>query len=104
MLPRAGGAEGAGYHGAMGFPGGSAWAMVRDVAAGYVLVTEKSLQRFQPGELDKLAFELDRRLREIRGEAVPPAETDRVRQRQRYMQRLSGARRVLQHHRQTRRR
>ena len=52
----------------MGFPGGSAYAMVRDVAEGYLLVTERTFKMMSRPELDQLTFEIDRHLRELRGD------------------------------------
>ncbi|MGH9465416.1 MAG: hypothetical protein ACRD0X_07185 [Thermoanaerobaculia bacterium] len=79
----------------MTFPGGSAWAMVRDISEGYLLVTERSFVRLQRGELDQLTFELDRRLREVRGEQPPLDATAELQLRHRRISRLVGAQRIL---------
>jgi len=55
----------------MGIPGGSAYAMSRDIAEGYTLVTERTFKTLTPAELDKLVFEMDRHLRELRGDQPP---------------------------------
>ena len=52
------------------FSGGSACAMAKDIAEGFLLVTERTYQRFEPAQLDQLAFELDRALRDIRGDQL----------------------------------
>ena len=50
------------------FLGGSAYAMAKDIAEGYVLVTERTYLRLLAPELDQLAFEMDRAMRDIRSE------------------------------------
>lgn len=82
-----------GYHvGTMAtFPGGSAWAMVRDVAEGYLLLTERSFRQFDRADLDKLQFELDRKLRELRGEQAPLDDLSAIQLRNRRLQRLQTA-------------
>lgn len=78
------------------FPGGSAWAMARDIAEGYVLVTERSFRPFARGELDQIKFELDRRMREIRGEQPSLDDLAAIQLRNRRIQRLRSAQMVLQ--------
>ena len=71
-MPGAGWSSSAGISGydptPMGFPGGSAYTMVRDVAEGYLLVTERTFKMMTRPELDQLTFEIDRHLRELRGD------------------------------------
>lgn len=73
------------------FPGGSAWAMARDIAEGFVLVTERTFARFERSQLDQLAFELDRAMREVRGEAVPLEDLAAIQVKNRKLTRLTGA-------------
>jgi hypothetical protein len=80
----------------MTFPGGSAWAMVRDIGEGYLLVTERTFARMPPTELDQVTFELDRKLREVRGDQPPLDATAELQLRNRRISRLVGAQRVLQ--------
>ena len=70
--------------------------MVRDIGDGYVLVTERTLRRFQPVQLDQLTVELERRIREVRADQPDLADTKAVQIRNRRIQRLSTARRILQ--------
>ena len=56
----------------MAFPGGSAYAMARDVGEGYLLVTERTFKTMTRSELDQIVFEMDRYLRELRGEPARP--------------------------------
>jgi hypothetical protein len=73
------------------FPGGSAWAMAKDVAEGFLLVTERTFTRFDRAQLDQLAFEMDRALREIRAEAVPLDDLAAIKVKNRKLTRLTGA-------------
>ena len=77
------------------FAGGSAWAMAKDVAEGYLLVTERTFARFERAQLDQLAFELDRALREVRGEAVPLEDLAAIKVKNRKITRLTGAASML---------
>jgi hypothetical protein len=81
------------------FPGGSAWALARDIAAGHFLVTERTFQAFNRGQLDKLTFELDRCLREVRAEQPPLEDTRAVQDRNRRIQRLNTAAMILRSYR-----
>lgn len=73
------------------FPGGSAWAMAKDIAEGYVICTERTFQRFAVNELDQLAFEIDRMQRDVRGNQPALDDLPAIQQRNRKLQRLSGA-------------
>ncbi len=82
------------------FPGGSAYTMVREIADGYFLVTERTFGRFGTPELEKIRFELDRCLREIRGEQPAIDDLPAVRVRNRRIQRLASAQLMLNSYRQ----
>jgi hypothetical protein len=79
-----------------GFLGGSAWAMAKDIAEGHILTTERMMRRLNRAELDKLAHEVDRKLRELRGETPEADDTAAVQARHRRIQRLRGALTVVQ--------
>lgn len=85
------------------FAGGSAFGMAQQIGDGIVLVNARTFQRMSAEELRQLGFELEKRLRGLRGEAPPTDDTRAVQDRQRRIQRLTGAVRMLQSH-QTRRR
>jgi hypothetical protein len=87
----------------MSFPGGSAWAMARDVQAGVLLVTERTFLRFQVAEMDQFNTEVERQLRDVRGVQAPPDDVAATQVRQRKMQRLSSAQVVLRAHRKHKR-
>ncbi len=63
--------------------------MVRDIADGYYLLTERSFRPFSRPELEKIQFEIDRRLRELRGDQPPIDDLPAVQGRNRRIQRLS---------------
>jgi hypothetical protein len=75
----------------MAFPGGSAYAMARDVAEGYLVVTERSFKTMTRSDLDQFTFEADRYLRELRSAQPALDDVPALQQRQRRMQRLNGA-------------
>lgn len=81
------------------FIGGSAWAMARDIGAGFILVTERTLRRLGTSELDKLAFEMGRLLRDVRAEQPPLDDIMKLRARNQKLMRLSRAQRVVQAYR-----
>ena len=84
----------------MSVPGGSAFAFARDIGEGYQTVTERSFKGLSKGEMDTLAFELDRALRDIRGEQAPLEDLVAIQARSRKIQRLNGALMMLRTYRQ----
>jgi hypothetical protein len=84
------------------FPGGSAYAMARDIAEGYTTVNERTFKNMVRPELDQLTFEMDRHLRELRGEIPAQDDTPALQQRNRRIQRLNTAMVVLRSYRQKR--
>jgi hypothetical protein len=79
----------------MGIPGGSAYAMSRDIAEGYTLVTERTFKTLTAAELDKLVFEMDRYLRELRGDQPSLDDLPAIQLRNRRIQRINQAMLVL---------
>jgi hypothetical protein len=53
------------------FLGGSAPAMANQIAEGYTLLTAVQLKRLSDAELDALQFELEKLLRDLRGQVIP---------------------------------
>lgn len=84
----------------MAFPSGSAYAMTRDIAEGFTLVTERTLRVLTLADLEKLAFEMDRHMRELRGDQPPLDDIPAIQQRNRRIQRLNQALLVLRSVRQ----
>lgn len=84
----------------MTFPGGSAWAMARDIAEGFTLVTERSFRAMTRADLDQLSFEIERHMRELRGDPPPGDDLSAIQLRNRRVQRLNTAVMVLRSYRQ----
>lgn len=75
----------------MAIPGGSAFGYARDIAEGFQVVTERSFKGLSKPEMDQLAFEIDRALRDIRGDQVPVDDLPLIQAKNRKIQRLNGA-------------
>jgi len=88
----------------MSFVGGSAPAMAHQVTEGFTLVSAVSLKRLTLPELEKLQFELEKRQRDIRGEAVDLADHAALQKRNRRLSRLDSGLRTIRGTLQTRRR
>ena len=73
------------------FLGGSAYAMVRDIAEGYIITTELTFRKFGAADFTSFLFEADKLLREFRGTVVPAGEVEATKKRQRRMQRIQQA-------------
>ena len=84
------------------FPGGSAFAMARDIGEGFQSVTERTFLRMTRAELDKLTFEMNRLLMEVRGNQPDIDDLPAVQQRNRKIQRLNTAMMILRAFRQKR--
>jgi hypothetical protein len=80
------------------FAGGSPWAMARDIGEGFVLITDRSLTRMSRAEVDKLSFELERCLRDVRGAPSTDLETVELQRRNRKLLKLASAQRVVRAH------
>ena len=74
--------------------------MARDIAEGYHLVTERTFKTMSRGEVEQLALELDRCLRDIRGEQPPLDDLDLIKSRNRRIQRLNQAFMILRSYQQ----
>lgn len=72
--------------------------MARDIGEGFVLVTDRTLARMSRAEIDKLAFELERCLRDLRGSPTADLEAIELQRRNRKLLKLTGAQRVLRAH------
>ncbi|HEV7519352.1 MAG TPA: hypothetical protein VGR07_23935 [Thermoanaerobaculia bacterium] len=76
--------------------------MARDIAEGYSTVNERTFKNMVRSDLDQLTFEMDRHLRELRGEIPAQDDTPALQQRNRRIQRLNTAIVVLRSYRQKR--
>jgi len=59
----------------MGFQGGSAWAMAKSLMDGYILASPVQFKRLTNDELRELKMEVEKLLRDIRGE-IPDQENN----------------------------
>jgi hypothetical protein len=84
----------------MSIPGGSAFGYARDIAEGYQVVTERSFKGLTRPEMDQLAFEIDRALREIRAEQPALDDLPTIQAKNRKIQRLNGALMMMRTYRQ----
>lgn len=75
----------------MAYMGGSAPAMAQQVADGYTLVTAVQLKRLADNEMDQLQFELEKILRDLRGQVIPLDDQPALQARNRKLARISGA-------------
>ncbi len=82
------------------FLGGSAYTMAKEIAEGYHIVTERTFKTMSRGETEQLAFELDKCLREIRGEQIPLDDLSLIKSRNRKIQRLNQTLVVLRSYQQ----
>jgi hypothetical protein len=85
------------------FMGGSAFAMARDITEGFILVTERTFSRMQRNEVEQLAFEMDRHLREIRGEQPALDDLPAIQLRNRRISRINTAMMMVRAYLQKRR-
>ena len=85
------------------FLGGSAFNMARDIGEGFVQVTERTFRTMGDGELQQLAHEAERYMRELRGESGVQEEMPELQARQRRLQRLRQAMAVLRAYQQKKR-
>ncbi len=73
--------------------------MVRDIAEGYLLLTERPLKQLGSPDLDRFSFELERRLRDLRAEQVDLEDLPGLQLKNRRLQRLRSAQQLVQAYR-----
>jgi hypothetical protein len=73
------------------FMGGSAFAMARDVAEGLILLNDSQLKKFASSELQQLLFELDKLVKDARGEAVDQEDVQAIQKKNRRISRIVSA-------------
>lgn len=83
--------------------GGSAPAMANQICDGFTLMSQAVVRRLDLNQMKELEFQLDKRLRETRSEAMDLADQQSVTHRNRRISRIEGALRVLRHTMQQRR-
>jgi hypothetical protein len=85
------------------YQGGSAPAMANQVCDGFTLLSQVSLKRLDLDQMKKLEFELEKRLRDTRGQTVDLNDQPALQARNRRISRIEGAVRMLKHTMQLRR-
>ena len=73
------------------FIGGSAYNMVRDVADGFVIVSERTFRKYGPGDFAEFSQEVNRFLTEVRSNQPALTDTEAIQKRQHRMRRLQQA-------------
>lgn len=73
--------------------------MARDIAEGYLMITERTFRGLTRGDLDQLTFELERCLRDLRGDQAPLDDIPAIQARNRKIQRVNTAAMVLRSYR-----
>lgn len=82
----------------MGYMGGSAFAMANSFMEGYILPSPTTLKRLTTDELRALLFEIDKLLKDLRGQVVDPSDTLALQKRNQRLQKLNSATMVLNNH------
>lgn len=77
--------------------------MARDIAGGFLSVSDRTFLRLQGRQVEQVVFEIQRRLRETRGQQPDLADIDKLRARNQTIQRLNTALRVAEAARRKRR-
>lgn len=77
--------------------------MASQVAEGFLLITERTFKRMNRPDLEKLSFELEKLLRDIRGNQPDPDDVQEVQRRNRRIQRLNSCRMMLRAYRMKKR-
>jgi len=73
------------------FLGGSAYAMSRDIAEGYVLLNANLLKKFTLVELAQLRQQLEKVQKEVRADQPPQNDVQAIQKRGRKISRISSA-------------
>jgi len=70
------------------FQGGSAYNMVREMADGFIIVTERTFKQYKPKDLTDFQMEAEKFLREVRGNQPAVTDLEATQKRQRRLQRI----------------
>jgi len=73
------------------FLGGSAYNMVRELADGFIIITERTFKNYKPQDLTDFQMDAEKYLREIRAAQAPAGDQEAIQKRQRRLQRLQQA-------------
>lgn len=70
------------------FLGGSAYNMVREMADGFIIVTERTFKIYKPQDLTEFQMEAEKLLREVRSNQPVATDVEATQKRQRRLQRI----------------
>jgi predicted ABC-class ATPase len=70
------------------FLGGSAYNMVREMADGFIIVTERTFKMYKPQDLTEFQMEAEKYLREVRSNQPVATDLENTQKRQRRLQRI----------------
>jgi len=79
------------------FTGGSAYNMVRDIADGYIIVSDRTFRGYGPKNFAEFSQEAGRLLTETRSNQPAVSDTEAIQKRHRRMQRLQQALTIAGH-------
>lgn len=79
----------------MPYMGGSAFAMANSLTEGYILPSPTTLKRLTPDEMRALLFEIDKILKDLRGQIVDQNDTLALQKRNQKLQKLNSATMVI---------
>ena len=74
--------------------------MVQGVAEGHQTVTDRTFKALTASQLDQCAFEIERQLRDIRGNQAAVGDLAEIKRRNIKIQRLNSARTIMRSYRQ----
>jgi 3-dehydroquinate dehydratase len=77
------------------FIGGSAMSMAKDIAEGYIIVSEHTFKKFQGPELQSFLAEVEKLAREIRSVMPAADDMDALQRKNRKLQRLTQAQTIV---------
>lgn len=79
----------------MAYMGGSAFAMANSLMEGYIIPSPTTLKRLTADEMRALLFEIDKLLKDIRGQVVDQNDTLALQKRNQKLQKLNSATMVI---------
>ncbi|MCX7829890.1 MAG: hypothetical protein N2445_02360 [Acidobacteria bacterium] len=82
----------------MAFMGGSSYAMATSLMEGYIIPSPTNMKRLTVEEMRELLFEIDKLLRELRGEIIDPNDFLAIKKRNQKIMKLQSAQNVISNH------
>ena len=69
--------------------------MIKDIAEGYIIVSEHTFKKFEMGDIQTFTAELEKYTREMRGTVAPTNDIEAVQRRNRKLQRLYQTQQIV---------